>query len=282
MGAPRAAPSFIAGADRIDVGAGPRGAAIFRPRRPRGRARRRLLHGWIAVDPELYGPWIAHLVHRGATVVYPAYQEAPFLDTVSPLPNALVALRLAFEQVPVAAGRLIVAGHSAGGALAHYALGSGSGELDLRETGLRKGQTLRSSARVGAGQLKVVVPADALVEVTMDVGVGETRVPRSLDADGNVASDSSGGFGQERKARLRPFGGTKPRGTVELKLSVGIGQAEIVRGLPEGDRSARWDGSRDSDRSDPAGPSAPSDPDPAQAPRPPSAPSEPTQEGGNR
>ena len=55
------------------------------------------LHGWVAVDPAFYGPWIAHLVRAGATVIYPAYQEAPFLDPVSPLPNTLVAVRLALR-----------------------------------------------------------------------------------------------------------------------------------------------------------------------------------------
>lgn len=115
----RAARSFVSGADRIDVGSGPRGAAIFRPRDVRADAPVVVfLHGWLAVDPERYGRWIAHLVHRGATVIYPVYQEAPFVDTVSPLPNTLVAMRLALEQVPVAPGRLVVAGHSAGGALA--------------------------------------------------------------------------------------------------------------------------------------------------------------------
>ena len=108
-----------AGADRVDVGSGPRGAAIFRSRD--GGATGPVvvfLHGWAAVDPASYGAWIAHLVHRGATVIYPAYQESPYLDAVSPLPNTLVALRLAFERVRVAPGRLVVAGHSAGGALA--------------------------------------------------------------------------------------------------------------------------------------------------------------------
>ncbi len=130
-GAPRTAPSFVAGAERLDVGSGPRGAAIFRPLDLRPDAPVVVfLHGWIAVDPELYGPWIAHLVRGGATVIYPTYQEAPFLDTVSPLPNALVALRLAFEQVAVAPGRLVVAGHSAGGALAaDYAASAGAAGL---------------------------------------------------------------------------------------------------------------------------------------------------------
>lgn len=111
--------TLVPGAERIDVGSGPRGAAIFRPRGAvAGGPVVVFLHGWLAVDPASYEPWIAHLVRRGATVIYPAYQEPPFLDTVSPLPNALAALRLAFERVPVAPGRLVVAGHSAGGALA--------------------------------------------------------------------------------------------------------------------------------------------------------------------
>jgi dienelactone hydrolase len=117
--APRAVRSFVAGSQRVDVGSGPRGAAIFRPRvTDRDAPVVVFLHGWGAVDPERYGSWIAHLVHGGATVIYPTYQEPPFLDTVSPLPNTLVALRLALEQVRVAPGRLVVAGHSAGGALA--------------------------------------------------------------------------------------------------------------------------------------------------------------------
>jgi len=112
-------PDLVPGASQLSVGSGPRGATIFRPSDPEPDAPVVVfLHGWGGVDPAFYAPWIAHLVDRGATVVYPAYQEAPFLDTVSPLPNTLVALRLAFERVPVARGRLAVVGHSAGGALA--------------------------------------------------------------------------------------------------------------------------------------------------------------------
>ena len=119
-GRPSSTRSIVPGAEQISVGRGARRATIFRRPAAAGAAGPVVvfLHGWLAVDPAFYAPWIAHLVRRGATVIYPTYQEAPYLDTVSPLPNTLVALRLAFERVPVAPGRLVVAGHSAGGALA--------------------------------------------------------------------------------------------------------------------------------------------------------------------
>jgi acetyl esterase/lipase len=108
------------GAERVDVGSGAQGAAIFRTP---GAASRPgpvviFLHGWVALDPERYGPWIGHLVRGGATVIYPAYQTKPAYDTITPLANVLVGVRTALEQVHVAPGRLVVAGHSAGGALA--------------------------------------------------------------------------------------------------------------------------------------------------------------------
>jgi acetyl esterase/lipase len=108
------------GADRVDVGSGAQSAAIFRP--SAGAAADApvvvFLHGWAAIDAAFYGPWIDHLVRRGTTVIYPIYQEPPFTSTVTPLPDTLAALRLAFAEVPVKPGRLVVAGHSAGGALA--------------------------------------------------------------------------------------------------------------------------------------------------------------------
>ncbi|MBA3749071.1 MAG: alpha/beta hydrolase fold domain-containing protein [Solirubrobacterales bacterium] len=107
-------------ADRVNVGRGVQGAAIFRPSDGSDPDAPVVvfLHGWAAIDAAFYGPWIDHLVRRGTTVVYPTYQEPPFLDTATPLPNVLIALRLAFAELQVKPERLVVAGHSAGGALA--------------------------------------------------------------------------------------------------------------------------------------------------------------------
>lgn len=123
-----------------------------------------------------------------------------------------------------------------------YELGSGTGELDLRELGLRKDQSVRSEVRVGAGEMKVVVPADVTVKADADVGVGEARFPKSLDADGDIVFDSAGGFGQGRSMTLRPLDGAVSRGTIEIKASVGLGRVEIVRELPSGERSDRLTG----------------------------------------
>jgi len=76
------------------------------------------LHGWVAIDPRRYGSWIGHLARNGSTVIYPTYQSKPAYDTITPLANALAGVRAALEQVHVAPGRLVVAGHSVGGALA--------------------------------------------------------------------------------------------------------------------------------------------------------------------
>jgi acetyl esterase/lipase len=112
---------FVAGTVRSDVGQGATGASIFR--RAGGDAGAVgpvvvLLHGWTRTDPGIYAPWIGHLVRGGATVIFPTYQQPPYLDTVRPLANTLAALAIALREVPIARGRLVVAGYSAGGALA--------------------------------------------------------------------------------------------------------------------------------------------------------------------
>jgi acetyl esterase/lipase len=112
------------GTERVDVGSGAQGAAIFRVPGTAGRPGPVVifLHGWVAIDPQRYGPWISHLVRGGTTVIYPAYQTKPAYDTITPLANLLAGVRRALEQVRLAPGRLVVAGHSAGGALsADYA-----------------------------------------------------------------------------------------------------------------------------------------------------------------
>jgi phage shock protein PspC (stress-responsive transcriptional regulator) len=118
-----------------------------------------------------------------------------------------------------------------------YALGTGSGELDLTDTGLKAGQTLRTSMRIGAGDMKLVVPKDAVVKVNADVDMGEMQFPRTMNSEGQGTYDNAGGLGPGRKLTLPPLTGEKAKGTIVVRMSVGIGNMEIVRELPSGGRS---------------------------------------------
>jgi acetyl esterase/lipase len=51
-------------------------------------------------------------------VIFPAYQTRPAYDTTTPLSNVLAGVRAALAQVVLGPGRLVIAGHSVGGALA--------------------------------------------------------------------------------------------------------------------------------------------------------------------
>ncbi len=85
-------------------------------------------HGYTAIEPEIFRPWIDHIVRRGAIVVYPFYQNAD--DVILPgfIENGETAIRNALSElakpghVPVDLNRVGVVGHSVGAALtADYA-----------------------------------------------------------------------------------------------------------------------------------------------------------------
>jgi dienelactone hydrolase len=76
------------------------------------------LHGWGATQPRFYGPWLEHLARAGNAVIYPRYQDSFAEPPTQVLGNVLVGMRTALEHADVDAASLVVAGHSAGGALA--------------------------------------------------------------------------------------------------------------------------------------------------------------------
>ena len=76
------------------------------------------LHGWGATEPRFYAPWIAHLARAGNAVIYPRYQESVAEPPSQVLGNAIVGIRTALTGADLDTDSLVVAGHSAGGALA--------------------------------------------------------------------------------------------------------------------------------------------------------------------
>ncbi|MFJ9628790.1 PspC domain-containing protein [Streptomyces sp. NPDC101175] len=104
-----------------------------------------------------------------------------------------------------------------------YDLGNGVGTLDLTRLRLADGQTVTTHAEVGIGQLKVIVPSDATVRLTVDVGVGDIQLPGDDKKDVDVEP------GKHQQVTLTPATGVKSTGTLDLDLRVGVGQAEVSR-----------------------------------------------------
>ncbi|MFE7859969.1 PspC domain-containing protein [Streptomyces sp. NPDC057403] len=104
-----------------------------------------------------------------------------------------------------------------------YELGSGVGTLDLSRLRPAKGQTVTTRAEVGAGRLRVIVPEDVTVRLTIDVGVGDIQLPGDRRQDVDVQP------GKHKDVTLAPVGGGGKAGTLDLDLQVGLGQAEVSR-----------------------------------------------------
>ncbi|CAM5355259.1 PspC domain-containing protein OS=Streptomyces alboniger OX=132473 GN=CP975_21415 PE=4 SV=1 [Streptomyces alboniger] len=104
-----------------------------------------------------------------------------------------------------------------------YEVGLGTGKLDLSGIDLGKGQTLETSAEVGMGDLRVIVPQDVTVRLDAEVGVGDIVLPDDKGKDLDVAP------GREKKVTLEPSKGGKDGGTLDLRLEVGVGQAKVTR-----------------------------------------------------
>ncbi|CAN5658345.1 alpha/beta hydrolase fold domain-containing protein [soil metagenome] len=110
-----------------EVGSGPRSYWLFEPAEPRPAQAPVVvfLHGWLSINPGIYGAWIEHLTRSGHVVVAPRYQEgwttppADFLpNTVAAVRDALDVLETAPDRVRPDRDRFALIGHSAGGNLA--------------------------------------------------------------------------------------------------------------------------------------------------------------------
>jgi phage shock protein PspC (stress-responsive transcriptional regulator) len=104
-----------------------------------------------------------------------------------------------------------------------YDLGTGDGTLDLSRLKPAEGQTVSTNAEVGVGRLRVIVPPDVTVDVSIDVGLGDIQLPGEDQEDVDVQP------GKHKEVTLSPVSGGKDTGTIDLDLQVGTGQAEVAR-----------------------------------------------------
>ncbi|MFV0134130.1 PspC domain-containing protein [Streptomyces sp. HMX87] len=104
-----------------------------------------------------------------------------------------------------------------------YDVGTGEGTLDLSRLEVPAGQTLSTRADVGMGHLRVIVPKDVTVRLSVEVGVGDIQLPGDDRKDVDVAP------GRHKELTLPATEGGGNTGTLDLDLQVGVGQAEVTR-----------------------------------------------------
>ncbi|MCX5131382.1 PspC domain-containing protein [Streptomyces sp. NBC_00340] len=155
----------------------------------------------------------AFLGRTGAGSIFLAVATAGLLAASAALPKDITTHWVRTDWIPV----------SAADVRPDYDLGTGVGTLDLSHVDLAKGQTVKTNAQVGAGRLKVIVPKDATVRLTIEVGVGDIQLPGDNEKDVDVQP------GKHKRLTLPPATVVKDGGTFDLDLQVGVGQAEVAR-----------------------------------------------------
>lgn len=177
---------------REELGAGPRSYWLFEPTEPVPETAPVVVfhHGWLAVNPGIYGAWIQHLCRRGFVVVFPRYHADWTTSPAEYLPNTVAAIRDAIQVLKRAPGRVrpdlerfALIGHSAGGNLSALVAASAA------EAGLPRP---RAVVAVMPGEVRPVaspslsrIPAETLLVVVagdLDLVVGDARA-RAIHAE---------------------------------------------------------------------------------------------------
>ncbi|MFD6553189.1 PspC domain-containing protein [Streptomyces sp. NPDC058398] len=174
------------------------------------------LQAGLAAALIVFGLGIAVSSFRGRTgagTVFLAVITAGLLAASAALPKDIDTHWVRTKWAPATAADVRTA----------YDLGTGVGTLDLSRVDLARGQTVKTNAEVGAGRLKVIVPKDATVRLTVEVGVGDIQLPGDDKKDVDVEP------GKHKQVTLPPATGGKDGGIFDLDLQVGVGQAEVAR-----------------------------------------------------
>jgi phage shock protein PspC (stress-responsive transcriptional regulator) len=102
----------------------------------------------------------------------------------------------------------------------NYELGTGEATLDLRRLS-GAGGSITLQARVGAGRLQVLVPADVRLVLDGSVGLGELSAPGLPSNSDDITP--------EARTTVEPLGSPTTVTTVNLNAEVGVGDLEVRR-----------------------------------------------------
>ncbi|ARP74303.1 PspC domain-containing protein [Streptomyces pluripotens] len=155
----------------------------------------------------------AFLGRTGAGTVFLAIVTAALLAAAAALPKDITTDWRDVSWKPAVASQVRPT----------YDLGAGRGTLDLSRVHPGQGTKVTISAHVGVGRLVAVVPADATVRMSIEVGMGDVRLPGDSRKDVDVRPD------RHEVVALEPVKGAKDSGTLDLTLKVGVGRVEVSR-----------------------------------------------------
>ncbi|MFG1681924.1 PspC domain-containing protein [Nonomuraea sp. NPDC049269] len=171
------------------------------------------------VSPTLVGG--AVLVTIGAGLLIAAWWgRGAGLVAIGTVVALLIGLGLMVGDLPRNLGDFVWRPTTVAEASKVYDVGVGDGRLDLSELKLTPGTSLTFNAKVSIGELTVIVPPTARVEVHATNKVGDIKVDQSLRGGVDVKFDKV----------LEPD--TRPKGavsTIVLNLRGGIGDMEVRR-----------------------------------------------------
>jgi phage shock protein PspC (stress-responsive transcriptional regulator) len=132
---------------------------------------------------------------------------------------------------------------AAGAVAGSYRLGSGIGTLDLRGLKVPPGTTVHTSAHVGGGQLKVLVPPGTALDVRAGTTAGAVRLPGDSPDELHIAPNQTLHRTYPAIAPKPPAtppvpsakkpaapAQAKKHGMLALTLDVGLGEMEVTRG----------------------------------------------------
>ena len=168
---------------KYEIGTGPRSYTLFEPDDPKPDIAPVVVfhHGWLAMNPGVYGAWINHLVRSGNIVIYPRFMESEtpvnhyLLNAVDAIVDAIQVLSSSPAHVKADLTRFALIGHSTGGVLSAQvaALAVSHGLPEPRAVvAVTPGEILRTRgpdlAQIPASTLLVVITAEHDV-VTGDI-----------------------------------------------------------------------------------------------------------------
>ncbi|MET8977769.1 PspC domain-containing protein [Streptomyces sp. NPDC004539] len=153
------------------------------------------------------------LGRTGAGSIFLALVTAGLLAATTAVPKDITTHWLDTTWKPATSAQL----------LPSYDLGTGQGTLDLSALDLTKTTGAGTEISVGMGKLRVIVPKGVTVRLSVDVGLGDIRLPGDNEKDVDVQP------GRHKEVTLTPAAGTTPAGTLDLSVHVGVGQAEVSR-----------------------------------------------------